>query len=95
MLALLLAVAMFVLVVDTSLMKLCIASVVRGARGARAGGERAIHEQHPARAAARQPTPEIRDEIMGINTGSRPLALQVALLIPLLAGLIGLFNSSE
>ena len=36
---------------------------------------------------------EIQDEILRINTEVRPLALQVALLIPLLAGLIGLFNS--
>ncbi len=28
-----------------------------------------------------------------INTDARPIALQIALLIPLLAGLIGLFNS--
>ena len=32
-------------------------------------------------------------EIIRINTDARPLALQVALLIPILAGLIGLFNS--
>ena len=37
--------------------------------------------------------PEIEDEIIDINTDARPIALQVALLIPLLAGLIGLFNS--
>ena len=37
--------------------------------------------------------PEIQAEIIRINTESRPIALQVALLIPLLAGLIGLFNS--
>ena len=37
--------------------------------------------------------PEVRDEIVDINTDARPLALQVALLIPLLAALIGLFNS--
>ncbi len=41
---------------------------------------------------AGQPEPT-RDEIIRINTESRPLALQVALLIPLLAGLVGLFNS--
>ena len=34
----------------------------------------------------------IQDEIIRINTEARPLALQVALAIPLLAGLIGLFN---
>jgi EmrB/QacA subfamily drug resistance transporter len=37
--------------------------------------------------------PQIQEEIIRINTEARPIALQVALLIPLLAGLIGLFNS--
>ncbi len=41
---------------------------------------------------AEQP-PEVRDEVVRINTDVRPLALQVALLIPILAGLIGLLNS--
>src|SRR3954469_14310886 len=36
---------------------------------------------------------EIRDEIIRINTDARPRALQVALLIPVLAGLVGLFNA--
>jgi hypothetical protein len=36
---------------------------------------------------------EIQDEIIRINTEARPLALQVAMLVPLLAALIGLFNS--
>jgi hypothetical protein len=36
---------------------------------------------------------EIRDEIIRINTDARPLARQVALFIPILAGLVGLFNS--
>jgi Na+/melibiose symporter-like transporter len=36
---------------------------------------------------------EIQDEIVRINTDARPLALQVALLVPILAGLVGLFNS--
>jgi EmrB/QacA subfamily drug resistance transporter len=36
--------------------------------------------------------PEIRDEIISINTDARPLALQVALLVPILAGLLGLLN---
>jgi hypothetical protein len=35
----------------------------------------------------------IQDEIVRINTDARPLALQVALLVPILAGLLGLFNS--
>ena len=37
--------------------------------------------------------PQIQAEIIRINTEARPIALQVALLIPLLAGLIGLVNS--
>jgi EmrB/QacA subfamily drug resistance transporter len=36
---------------------------------------------------------DIQDEIIRINTEARPIALQVALLIPILAGLIGLLNS--
>jgi hypothetical protein len=36
---------------------------------------------------------DIQDEIININTDARPRALQVALLIPILAGLIGLFNA--
>ena len=35
----------------------------------------------------------IQDEIIRINTEARPLALQVALVIPILAGLLGLFTS--
>ena len=34
----------------------------------------------------------IQDEIIRINTDVRPLALQVALLVPILAGLLGLLN---
>jgi MFS family permease len=36
---------------------------------------------------------DIREEIVSINTDARPLALQVALLVPLLAALIGLLSS--
>ncbi len=36
---------------------------------------------------------EIQDEIIRINTDARPLALQVALLVPILAAVIGLLNS--
>jgi EmrB/QacA subfamily drug resistance transporter len=36
---------------------------------------------------------EVQEEIIRINTDSRPIALQVALAIPILAGLIGLLNS--
>jgi EmrB/QacA subfamily drug resistance transporter len=37
--------------------------------------------------------PEVRAEIISINTDARHIALQVALLIPILAGLAGLANS--
>ncbi|MGE5786275.1 MAG: MFS transporter [Myxococcales bacterium] len=37
--------------------------------------------------------PQIQQEIVRINTEVRPLALQVALLVPMLAALIGLLNS--
>ena len=36
---------------------------------------------------------EIQDEIIRINTDARPLALQIALLIPIVASLVGLFIS--
>jgi hypothetical protein len=39
--------------------------------------------------------PEIRAEILSINTDARPLALQVALLVPILAGLLGLVNGQR
>jgi hypothetical protein len=35
---------------------------------------------------------DVQDEIISINTDARPRALQVALMVPILAGLIGLFN---
>jgi hypothetical protein len=37
--------------------------------------------------------PEIRAEVVRINTEARPLALQVALLVPILAALAGFLNS--
>jgi EmrB/QacA subfamily drug resistance transporter len=37
--------------------------------------------------------PEVQAEIIRINTDARPLALQIALLIPILAGLLGFLNS--
>jgi EmrB/QacA subfamily drug resistance transporter len=37
--------------------------------------------------------PEVRDEIVAINTESRPIALQVALLVPIIAGLAGTANA--
>jgi EmrB/QacA subfamily drug resistance transporter len=36
---------------------------------------------------------DVQDEILRINTDARPRALQVALLIPILAALVGLFNA--
>ena len=37
--------------------------------------------------------PEVQDEILSINADATNLALQVALLVPILAGLLGFFNS--
>jgi MFS family permease len=37
--------------------------------------------------------PAVRDEVVRINTESRPISLQVALLVPLLAGLLGVANA--
>jgi EmrB/QacA subfamily drug resistance transporter len=39
--------------------------------------------------------PDIRHEILRINTDARPIALQIALLVPLLAGLLGLATSAR
>jgi hypothetical protein len=36
---------------------------------------------------------DIQGEIIRINTDARPIALQVALVVPILAGLVGIFNS--
>ena len=36
---------------------------------------------------------DVRAEIIRINTDARPIALQVALFVPLLAALLGLFNA--
>jgi len=37
-------------------------------------------------------TPAVQKEILRINTDARPVALQIALLVPLIAGLLGLVN---
>ena len=37
--------------------------------------------------------PDVQEEVLAINTDATNLALQVALLVPILAGLLGLFNS--
>jgi EmrB/QacA subfamily drug resistance transporter len=39
--------------------------------------------------------PPVREEILSINTDATNLALRVALLVPVLAGLLGLFNSGR
>ena len=39
--------------------------------------------------------PEVADEVVRINTEARPVALQIALLVPLLAALIGLVVSVQ
>ena len=36
--------------------------------------------------------PAVQAEIIDINTDARPIALQIALLVPILAGLLGLLN---
>jgi hypothetical protein len=48
-----------------------------------------VTNTHVEQLLAGQPK-DIQDEIIRINTDARPLALQVALLIPILAGLCGL-----
>ena len=75
-LALLLAMAMFVLVVDTSIMNVSISSVVHDL-------DTDVSSQPKA----------VRDEIIDINTDARPKALQVALLIPFIAGVLGFLTS--
>jgi EmrB/QacA subfamily drug resistance transporter len=47
---------------------------------------------HLAELLAGEP-PAVQEEILRINTDARPPALQVALLVPLIAGLLGLLNS--
>jgi hypothetical protein len=37
--------------------------------------------------------PAVREQILTVNTDATNLALQVALLVPILAGLLGLFNA--
>ena len=47
---------------------------------------------HLAELLAGQPA-DVQSEIIRINTEARPISLQVALLVPILAGLVGLLNS--
>jgi hypothetical protein len=39
--------------------------------------------------------PAVQDEILSINTDATNLALRVALLVPILAGVLGLFNAGR
>ncbi|MEU4163878.1 MFS transporter [Actinoplanes sp. NPDC026670] len=50
-----------------------------------------MSDEHLTALLAGQPA-EVSDEIVRINTEARPIALQAALLLPLLAGLLGLLN---
>ena len=60
----------------------------------RAGGRRRGDEQHRSSRSCSPASPRtIQAEIIRINTDARPLALQVALLVPLLAALLGLLNA--
>ena len=51
------------------------------------------HDQHGPRGLLVDQPPEVQAEIIRINTEARPFALQVALLIPIIASLLGLLNS--
>lgn len=55
-------------------------------------GSQVMSDTQPTELLAGQPD-EIRDEILSINDEARDRALQVALLVPVLASLIGLGNS--
>ena len=59
----------------------------------RAGGRRSGGEQHTDRELAAGEPQAVQDEIVQINTDANDLALQVALLVPILAGLFGLLNA--
>jgi hypothetical protein len=72
-LAVVLAMAMFVLVVDTSLMNVSTTSQLEG-----------LLKGKP---------PAVQDEIIRINTDARHDALQIALIVPLLAAVIGFLAS--
>jgi hypothetical protein len=107
-LALLLAMAMFVLVVDTSLMNVSISSVVHDlhtssvlspaeqtqvANGLEDNAE-LMSNTKLAELLVDQPA-DVQTEIIRINTDARPIALQVAMLIPLIAALIGIVTASR
>ena len=54
---------------------------------------RGDHEQHGAQELIKGEPPAVQEEIIDINTDARHIALQIALIIPLLAGLLGFLNS--
>ena len=56
-------------------------------------GRRPGDEQHPARRLLADEPEAVQEEILRINTDARDLSLQVALLVSVLASLIGLLNS--
>ena len=63
------------------------------ARGrARYSAERGAHDEHPPRELLAGKPPAVKAEITHINTKARPQAPQIALLVPLIAALLGLFN---
>jgi len=82
-LAILLAMAMFVLVLSP-------AEQQRVAQGLEENAE-VMTNTHLAELLAGQP-PDVQKEILRINSDARPIALQIALLIPLIAALLGLVN---
>jgi len=59
----------------------------------RAGGRRRGDEQHPARGTIGRSASGNQGRDHQDHTDARPLARQITVLIPILAGLIGLFNS--
>ena len=66
----------------------------QGAGRRRARGRRGGDEQHrSSRSCSPSEPEEVQDEIIRINTEARPEALQVALLVPLLAAVLGLVNA--
>ena len=59
-----------------------------GAREERRGDD----ATRTSRSCSKGKPPAVQEEILRINTEARPIALQIALLVPLLAALLGLVN---
>lgn len=66
----------------------------RGAAVITPGEAELMTNTHLEERLAGQPE-DVNAEIIHINTKARPIALQIALLVPLLAPLFGLFNGSR